>query len=386
MRTQKYIHSLHSSSAIGLLTPWTVEEIDDEVITCVLAEKKKKRHRYPDWLADRESHTLPRAERATATQRERRRWGVVLAGGDGTRLRELTRWVYGDDRPKQFCSLLGGRTLLEETILRAERSILPEQILYCVTRNHQNHYRRYLTGRPSQRIVQPLNRGTAPAIVCALERIAQADPAAIVSILPSDHYYSSESAFTAALESAMDIAEQQAESVVVLGAQPNRAEVEYGWIEIGESLRGYSGLFHVEGFQEKPPLDQAQALLGSGSLWNTFVMVGRLSAFLEMAWATIPRLMETLESMKMIAAGPGSEVRIPESVYSEIPSTDFSRQVLAPARDHLLALRHENSDWNDLGDPYRVLSTLVEKEGDLPSWAKLWPPVQRDPGSFWAAA
>lgn len=361
-----------------------MEQINDEVMTCVLAEKGK-RYRYGDWPSDREPETSPRAERAP-TQRERRRWGVVLAGGDGTRLRELTRWVYGDDRPKQFCSLLGGRTLLEETWLRAKRSIPPEQILFCVTRSHQNHYRRYLMGRPSQRIVQPLNKGTAPAIICALERIAQADPDAIVAILPSDHYYSSESAFTAALESAMNVAEQQAESVVVLGAQPNRAEVEYGWIEIGESVSGYSGLFRVKGFQEKPPVDRARALLRTGSLWNTFVMVGRLSSFLEMAWATVPRLTEALESMEMIAAGPGSEVRVPESIYSQIPSTDFSRQVLAQAHANLLALRLENCDWNDLGDPYRVLSTLVEKEGDLPSWARLWPPAQRDPGSLRAAA
>jgi mannose-1-phosphate guanylyltransferase len=33
---------------------------------------------------------------------------VILAGRDGARLRSLTRLVSGDDRPKQFCSLMGG--------------------------------------------------------------------------------------------------------------------------------------------------------------------------------------------------------------------------------------------------------------------------------------
>ena len=40
------------------------------------------------------------------------RWGVILAGGDGKRLLPLTRRISGDDRPKQFCSVMGKDTLL----------------------------------------------------------------------------------------------------------------------------------------------------------------------------------------------------------------------------------------------------------------------------------
>jgi len=121
--------------------------------------------------------------------------------------------MYGEDRPKQFCQLLGDGTVLlddgtlfEEVRQRAERSFPEEQILFSLTRAQDSHYLRYLADRPSQRTVQPLNKGAALAILSALTRIAHADPDAVVSILPCDYYYSSESAFSAALESALEIA------------------------------------------------------------------------------------------------------------------------------------------------------------------------------------
>lgn len=186
------------------------------------------------------------------------------------RLRGLTRFVCGDDRPKQFCPLLGEYTLLEETRQRAERSIYPNQILYSVTRAHQDYYVRDLADRPSQRIVQPCSRGTAPAILYTLLHIFETDPDAVVAILTCDHYYSPESAFTAALESAFTVADAGPESVVLLGAQPRAPEVEYGWIELGNALAGsHSGVFHVKCFQEKPPSPVAAHLFRTGSLWNT---------------------------------------------------------------------------------------------------------------------
>jgi mannose-1-phosphate guanylyltransferase len=293
--------------------------------------------------------------------------------------------MYGEDRPKQFCQLLGDRTLLEEARLRAERSFPAGQILFSLTRAHKNHYLPYLADRPSQRIVQPLNKGTAPAILSTLTRIAQADPDAIVSVLPCDHYYSSESAFTAALESALEIAEQQTGSVILLGTAPNQTETEYGWIEVGETVGGQSGLFHVEGFREKPPLALAQALLRRNCLWNTFVMVGHVGAFLGMARTAVPGLLQMLESVQL-TPDAGGEIRIPDSVYTQIAPMDFSRNILSRATERLLAFRLKNIVWNDLGDPYRVLVTLLEKNGDVPEWARLWPAPSTIPRAAAAAA
>jgi len=371
MRTQEFIYSANpttvsGSSAPSIQPPLTIARTERDWGRVLVKTKPYRQPVESTRLGD-----VPKRRCAPAI-RERHRWGIVLAGGDGVRLRELTQNVWGDYRPKQFCPLLGNRTLLEETRHRAERSVSSEQILYAVTRAHECYYLPSLADRPSQRIVQPSNKGTAPAILSALMHIAATDPNAIVVILPCDHYYSPESAFTAALELAFEIGTQQSRSVLLLGAEPKSPEVEYGWIELGETISGHSGLFRVGGFREKPPLPLAESLFRAGSLWNTFVMVGYVRTFLEMAWATVPSLLQLLESRE-VTSSPSGEIRIPDAVYNTIAPTDFSRQVLCAATERLLALRLGNIEWSDLGDPYRVLVTLLEKNGDLPSWAKLWP-------------
>jgi mannose-1-phosphate guanylyltransferase len=320
--------------------------------------------------------TLPAPPHGAASTQRGKRWGVILAGGDGTRLQKLTRLICRDDRPKQFCPLVGNETLLEQTRNRAERSISWEQILFPLTRSHRAFYLQEPGIRPSQRIVQPLNKGTAPAILHSLLSIEHNDEEAIVAILPCDHHYSDEPTFTAALESAFDIAAQRSGSVVLLGAPPEGPEIEYGWIELGPSAGGIgSASFHVQRFREKPSLHVARKLLKQGSLWNTFVMVGHVRGFLEMVNLALTGLVEALRKSRLWA---GSEVHIQDALYERIDSIDFSRAVLSVQARRLVALRMGRALWSDLGHPERVMAVL-QAAGLEPWWMKDWLAPRRPP-------
>jgi Nucleotidyl transferase len=159
-------------------------------------------------------------------------WGVILAGGDGTRLKSLTRTVTGDDRPKQFCALLGDATLLEETQRRAALALAKERTLVVVNQLHESYYAALLSDTPAHHLVaQPCNIGTAPAILYSVLKIAAADPHAIVAVFPSDHYISDNRKFMAHVRRALDTAHVRHDLVILLGIKPDSPEVAYGWIE-----------------------------------------------------------------------------------------------------------------------------------------------------------
>jgi mannose-1-phosphate guanylyltransferase len=286
------------------------------------------------------------------------RSAIILAGGEGTRLRELTRRIAGDDRPKQFCRLVGEATLLDETRRRVGVSVAPGRTFFSVTTTHADFYTPLLADvRPRQVVAQPENRGTAPAILYALLRVASVAPDERVVILPSDHFVSDDEQFMAHVDFAFDVATTRPAVVTLLGITPDRPETEYGWIEPAESLAGARGRrFHgVRRFWEKPDAALARALFDRGCLWNSFVMVGRCATLLELVADTLPDLSRAFEPIRRFIGTP-LESMVVESIYRNLATTDFSKNVLSGRPERLAVLPVRGVAWSDLGRPERVLA------------------------------
>lgn len=288
------------------------------------------------------------------------RWGLILAGGDGKRLLPLTRTIAGDDRPKQFCAVTGDETLLQQTQRRVSRLVPASRTLLVLTRKHEPFYTDEVAGTPSSRLlIQPSNRGTAPAILYSLLRLREMDPKGVVASFPSDHHFSDDEAFVGHIDSAYAAAASEREMVVVLGVPPEAPEVDYGWIEPGTPLT-MDSVCRVSRFWEKPSGSVASSLMERGCLWNSFVMVGCIHAFLDLIRRTLPGLVELFESIRS-SLFTAAERKALRDLYSQIGTTSFSHDVLAAQPNALAVLRATGLGWSDLGEPGRVRSVLERK-------------------------
>lgn len=297
-----------------------------------------------------------------STSDKTHRWAVVLAGGDGTRLQELTRRISGDSRPKQFCEFFGGKTLLAHTRDRIAPLFPEARTLFALTRAHEAFYRPELVNVDAERrVVQPANRGTAVAMALCLQFIAQQDENALVSFFPSDHHYANCPAFRESVESGLRLAEGYPECLLIVGAEARYPEVEYGWIEPGRAL--VDSLVHplhqVSRFWEKPALESATVLRRQGCLWNTFVTIGLAGTFLELLTATVPQITRSF-------AAESTDHQL-DQIYARLAPLDFSSSVLTKMPERLVVLRDAASEWTDFGSPNRVMDVLI-RSGITPPW------------------
>jgi mannose-1-phosphate guanylyltransferase len=239
-----------------------------------------------------------------------------------------------------------------------------------VNRAHEPYYAPLLAGAPATNLVaQPCNRGTAPAILYSLLRIAAVDPDALAVFFPSDHYISDDQKFMAHVRSALDAARHRRDLVVLLGIHAESPEVEYGWIEPSQaiSIPGASRLLGVRRFWEKPNSTVARLLQIRGCLWNSFVMAGSVAALLDVIESAMPGLYGEFAGLQQ-ALGARKEAETANHLYQSMAEANFSHQVLAVRPEQLGALRVSGVKWNDLGEPKRVMASL-DLAGLQPQWA-----------------
>ena len=290
-------------------------------------------------------------------------WAVVLAGGEGSRLQSLTRLISGDDRPKQFCRLFGGRSLLQQTLARVSLNVAADATLCVVVRDHERYYRSELRAFDARQVVeQPCNRGTAAALASALRRIAAVGGGhGVVGFFPSDHHYSNVRALQRTVSEAYRAAAEHPDRIFLVGAKATGPEVDYGWIEPGQGLSGdgQAGeprMFEIRRFWEKPSAGTAQQLFERGCLWNTFILVGDTRAFGEAFLGAQPAFWARFAALGRQSGEAENEAAA--AVYQEIESVDFSRDVLQRLVQGLAVVPLADAGWTDLGRPARALKVI----------------------------
>ena len=292
-------------------------------------------------------------------------WGIILAGGEGKRLQSFIRSRFGSDRPKQYCTLFGNRSMLGHTLARADRIIPPERLLTVVTHPHRQYAHEELYDRPPGTvIVQPSNRETGPGILLPLLHVYQRDPKAIVVLLPADHFIAEEERFMSYVEEAAALVATSPGCLVLLGVEPKRPEPEYGWIETG----GISGhhdhmeVHRVRRFWEKPNRRTAKILYRRyDCLWNTMVVVGRAWWLLSLFKTLTPEISVLFDDLQPHLGSP-REAEVVEKIYTRLQAVDFSRAILAQHPPRLTAVRVKDVHWSDWGNPAQVELDLAHSD------------------------
>lgn len=299
-----------------------------------------------------------------------RLWSIVLAGGEGERLKPFVQRWLGRHKPKQYCTFIGTRSMFQHTLDRADQITVPEHKVTVIGRTHQREaMAQFSPGEAGKLIVQPDNRDTAAGIYLALTYVRAQDPQATVVLYPSDHFVYPEDRFVEVVWNATQAAKQLKNYLFLLGVTPDRLEPEYGWIHPGAHLGWIGGnkIRATEAFLEKPSTKKCRTAMASGALWNTLVLAARVETLWEVGWQCFPEMMPLFERYGE-SVGTAEEENVLESIYEVMPARNFSSHLLERLPQRVAVMELNGVLWSDWGKPERILETL-QRIGKQPAFS-----------------
>lgn len=293
-------------------------------------------------------------------------WAVLLAGGEGSRLRPLLRHALGEERPPQYVPLLGPRSLLRETLERTALRIPSARTVVMTVRAHVPYVAEEFTGvsDPPYVLVQPRDRGTAPAILHAARWIGRRDPEAMLAVFPCDHFVLGAATFMAHMLDVVRASVSWPERVTLLGATPPSAGSDHGWIEAGAPIDGATALLsEVRKIGVEPP-DRSELAPSIAGRWNTGVAVGSAGAFVALGARSLPAASGLLDRAYEREEPDASGLR---EAYA--PMDAASLEQMAAADPGSLAVSSlPRLTWCDLGRPDGLVAVLSRMRV-RPAWA-----------------
>ena len=295
-------------------------------------------------------------------------WAVIPAGGSGTRLWPLSR----AQRPKFLLPLLGNRSLLQETADRLAPLAGPNRTMVVCGPAHAAAIARQLPGVPEEQLlVEPVPRGSLPAIALATALIARIDPDAVVGSFAADHDVADPATLLVAVQTAMSAA--RSGRLVTIGITPTRPETGYGYIErtndiVARSADGSDGgdagtAFAVNQFHEKPSLDEATTYVSSGRyLWNASMFIFAAGTMMRALERYQPGLYATVARIAVNWDTADRESLMAEC-WSDLVTATIDEAIMEPAAAAgEVAVVPADFGWSDVGD-WHGLGELIEHDG-----------------------
>lgn len=295
-------------------------------------------------------------------------YGVIMAGGAGTRLWPLSR----NEKPKQLLQVVRGKSLLQLSYERL-RAILPaNQIYVCTGEQHRAAVLANLPELPPDNLLgEPTGRDTANAVGFPAAVLLKRDPDAIMAITTADHVIEPQEKFQASLKTAFAVAEQQPKSLVTFGIVPTHGHTGLGYVQRGEALKiktdaGSPGAYKVQSFKEKPDKPTADRYVESGRFyWNSGMFVWRCDTVLGELAQHLP---ESHKGLTEIANAWDTPQRqdVLNRVYPTLPKISIDFAIMEPASQGKgqasVAVVEMPVQWLDVGSWPALAETLSTDE------------------------